>query len=498
MELTAEDLRAIERSAIRRAIAVNVISASIFYVGALVYVPVQFPEFPLVRAYLTVVPMSVVYFVAASAHVTVRFRRALKRSVKWIEEERPPASNELTLLMRLPGRTALHIFFYWIVVVVWSGPVIYFVFGESPTLLQWIKSYAAILIACIPSCVITHLLVERTLRPIRARALADARERAPRTMGLLARLLFAWVVASGIPLFLIAFQLVGLDDSQRKRAVPLIWAACGAAALAGVIVTAFSARAITDPIHVVRGGLRNVGSGDLGSQIPIDEAGELGQLQSGFNEMVAGLRERERMRDVFGRHVGKEVATRALADEPSLDGEVREATAMFVDVVGSTPLAESLPPREVMAKLNAFFEAVIRNVTEHGGLVNQFQGDGAVCIFGAPLDQDDHAARALRAASALVMDLAGLSGIQAAIGVSSGSVVAGNIGTLDRHAYTVIGDPVNEASRLCDAAKETAAKILVARATIESAGASNGWTATDSVVLRGRSTPTEAFTAQAT
>jgi adenylate cyclase len=130
--------------------------------------------------------------------------------------------------------------------------------------------------------------------------------------------------------------------------------------------------------------------------------------------------------------------------------------------------------------------------------VNQFQGDGALCIFGAPEHMDDHAARALRAARVLRTEIDALAelypGFDAAIGISSGRVVAGDVGTEDRYEYTVIGDAANEASRLSDEAKRRPSRILVSSETIRSAGADDGhWAACGELSLRGRIVPTEAY-----
>src|SRR3546814_3520462 len=100
--------------------------------------------------------------------------------------------------------------------------------------------------------------------------------------------------------------------------------------------------------------------------------------------MVAGLRERQRLQDLFGRHVGHEVAAQAIERGSDLGGESREASAFFVDLIGSTAMAEVLPPTEVVATLNAFFEAVVDEVSAQGGWVNKFRGDGALCVFGGP------------------------------------------------------------------------------------------------------------------
>ena len=129
------------------------------------------------------------------------------------------------------------------------------------------------------------------------------------------------------------------------------------------------------------------------------------------------------------------------------------------------------------------------------GYVLKFEGDGALCVFGAPTEQPDHAERALRAARALRKELRSLSErIDAAIGLSSGQVVHGNVGAANRYEYTVIGDPVNEASRLTDEAKYRHTRVLAsettfARATSEAAN----WGHSGTISLRGRARPTVAF-----
>ncbi len=127
--------------------------------------------------------------------------------------------------------------------------------------------------------------------------------------------------------------------------------------------------------------------------------------------MAAGLRERERLHDLFGRHVGREVAEAALEDDGDvqLGGEVRDVAVVFVDLVGSTSLAAGRPPSEVVALLNDFFKLVVETVEEHGGWVNKFEGDAALCVFGAPTARADAACDALRAARALNERLAAAS-----------------------------------------------------------------------------------------
>jgi adenylate cyclase len=210
--------------------------------------------------------------------------------------------------------------------------------------------------------------------------------------------------------------------------------------------------------------------------------------------MVAGLRERDRVRDLFGRHVGEEVARSALLRDLELGGELREAAVMFADVLGSTAFAVTRDPREVVERLNHFFGTVVETVTVHGGWVNKFEGDAALCVFGAPTEHPDAAGAALAAARELRRRLdAELDGLDAAIGLSAGSVVAGNIGAAQRYEYTVIGDAVNEAARLTELAKTKPCRLLASEAIVRRASAREAerWELGEPVVLRGRAEATQ-------
>ncbi len=123
----------------------------------------------------------------------------------------------------------------------------------------------------------------------------------------------------------------------------------------------------------------------------VDDGSEIGLMQSAFNQMAAGLREREELRDLFGRHVGEDVAEHALAAPPALGGTECDVSVLFVDLVGSTEMAAALPPHQVVARLNRFFAVVVEVVEAHGGWINKFEGDAALCVFGAPAALDDHA-----------------------------------------------------------------------------------------------------------
>lgn len=172
-----------------------------------------------------------------------------------------------------------------------------------------------------------------------------------------------------------------------------------------------------------------------------------------------------------------------------MSGDVQEVAVLFIDLAGSTQLAASYPPQQVAEVLNDFFRIVVNAVDEHEGLINKFQGDAALAVFGAPLRTSGAASAALATARTLGEQLRGLPLVDFGIGVSAGSVFAGNIGAENRYEYTVIGDAVNGAARLADLAKTSDRRILCSSSAIERADADERrlWASRGSEVLRGRS-----------
>jgi adenylate cyclase len=313
-------------------------------------------------------------------------------------------------------------------------------------------------------------------------------------VGLRPRLLLAWALGSGIPLLGVAVSPLGRGEESPGDLAVL--AAIGL--VSGGVMVAVVTRSLTERLGRVRAALSRVQAGDLDVALEVDEGGQLGMLQRGLNEMVAGLRERRRLQELFGRHVGEEVARQALERGAGLGGEQRDVSALFIDVVRSTALAATRPATEVVGMLNALFGVVVRCAAGEGGWVNKFEGDGALCVFGAPEEQPDHAARALRAACAMRAAVASLKrtwpDLDVGIGVSSGQAVAGNVGAEERYEYTVVGDPVNEAARLTEAAKAVPERVLASEGTIRGAGPeASCWRPVGTLTLRGRTEPTEAF-----
>ncbi len=273
-----------------------------------------------------------------------------------------------------------------------------------------------------------------------------------------------WLLSSGVPVIgilltvVFALSLQNLTETQFAMAVVIL--AVLALVFGFLLMWILSWLAAT-PVRVVRAALQHVEEGDLDCNVVVFDGTELGELQRGFNSMVDGLRERERIRDLFGRHVGREVAAAAEQQRPKLGGEERHVAVVFVDIIGSTQLVTGRPAVEVVELLNRFFAVIVEEVDRHHGLVNKFECDAALAVFGAPVSLEHPEDEALAAARAIAERLDNeVPECQAGIGVASGQVVAGNIGAKQRFEYTVIGEPVNEAARLCELAKSTPSRLV--------------------------------------
>jgi len=334
-----------------------------------------------------------------------------------------------------------------------------------------------------------YLITERLLRPAFALALDSSAPDEARSLGIGPRMLLTWVLCSGVPIVMVALIPVGRDVTDPKDLIAPIWFASAAAIGAGFIATKLATQAVASPVRELRRAIEAVSKGDLDVSVPVDDGSEVGRLQAGFNAMVAGLREREQLRDLYGRQVGADVAREALERGVAFTGETRDVSVLFVDVVGSTELAHRESPERVVALLNEFFDVVVDAIHDRRGLVNKFEGDAALCVFGAPVPQADHAARALACARDLRGRIDALpGGLDAAIGVSCGTVVAGHVGAESRFEYTVVGDPVNEAARLTELAKERPGLVLASGSILDRASEEEArrWRLDGSVRLRGR------------
>jgi adenylate cyclase len=432
-------------------------------------------------------PITIVAVLAFGIGMTVILKRRRRRALLWLMEEREPTPEEHKLTLGLPVFTALLTACAW---AIGAG------IGAAVNLDHSAGTAALIATALWlggeTTSALAYLLTEKVMRPITARALA-AREPDKRYgLGVRNRLLFAWSLGTAVPVMsLLAVGIVGLTkDGVDANAVAAACVFLGSVALVvGLFATLIASRAIADPLMGLRSAVERVGRGELGMEVAINDASEVGLLQAGFNRMAEGLREREQIRDLFGRQVGEEVARAALRDGTRLGGEEREIGALFVDLTGSTTMTLAMPPSEVVRLLNKFFRVVIDVVETEGGFVNKFEGDAALCVFGAPVASDDPAGQALCAARRMAEKLdREVPEVGFGIGVSAGKAVAGNVGAEHRFEYTVIGDPVNEAARLSDIAKQRQVHVVASDAALDRASPaeSGEWERGERTVLRGR------------
>ena len=226
-------------------------------------------------------------------------------------------------------------------------------------------------------------------------------------------------------------------------------------------------RSIMEPINDLRRGTERAAAGDLSVRVPVLGSDEVGQLTGSFNRMVAGLEERERLREAFGAFVDPVLAERVLAEGTVLEGDDVEVTVLFVDIRDFTTFAEQASAREVVGQLNDFYELIVPVLAKHGGHANKFVGDGLLGVFGAPVLVPDHADRAVAAALEIAATVRATYGhrLGIGIGVNSGPVMAGTIGGGGRVEFTVIGDPVNTAARVEGVTRVTGDAVLVTEAT---------------------------------
>ncbi|MGQ0602700.1 MAG: FtsX-like permease family protein [Anaerolineales bacterium] len=253
-----------------------------------------------------------------------------------------------------------------------------------------------------------------------------------------------------------------IDNFIRDVITSSLWTMALTLLAAIALTVWFTQRALT-PVAQIAQASKAVARGDLSQRVPETNWDEVGSLARSFNDMVKGLNERERMRDLFGRYLSREVSEAVLSGKVTLTGERKTITCLYVDMRGSTAFAEKHAPEDVMAALNQYFEVIILATEAHGGIVNRFVGDQAVCVFGAPTEYRDHADRALQAALAMREGLAylnqkraalGLPTLKFGMGLNTGEVVAGATGSEERQEYTVIGDAMNVGARIQSLTKE--------------------------------------------
>jgi class 3 adenylate cyclase len=277
------------------------------------------------------------------------------------------------------------------------------------------------------------------------------------------------------------FTGAGMRDAWRVSAFPLddvlgpfesiqrVEALAGAGSLAlAVLIGLVLSRGFARPVRALVAATERVAAGDYEVRVEATTRDELGTLAGAFNEMTHGLMLKEQYRGVLDKVVSRDIADELLKGEITLGGETRRVTSLFADVRGFTAMTEGMEPQRVVALLNEIMEVASDAVEAEGGVVDKYVGDEIMAVFGAPVSRGGDADRAVRAALAILAAVEGINRARAArgepalgvgVGINAGPAVAGNMGSTGRLNYTVLGESVNVASRLCDAA--AAGEILV-------------------------------------
>jgi len=260
---------------------------------------------------------------------------------------------------------------------------------------------------------------------------------------------------------------------------------------------------ITSPVRTLVAGMQEVLKGNLGYRLGVNREDEIGFLARSFNEMVGGLEEREKIRDVMDKVVSPQVAHQLLQGGVTLGGEEREVSVLFADIRGFTSISETLSPPELLQLLNAYLGRMSRVIEGEQGVIDKYIGDEVMAIFGAPLSFEDHAVRAVAAGVGMLRELSRFnaeeshaSPLRIGIGIASGPVIAGNAGSPERLNYTVLGDTVNVASRLQGLTKEYGVPLILSGATYERVATAFPCRLLGKVAVRGRQQETALYTVE--
>lgn len=447
-------------------VTVNVVGACAVLVVANFVVPLP-PVAHLGQARLVNTVVAVAYVPAAAALGAWLGVRALFGLRRWLIEERPATPREQRIVLRAPLRL-----FALQVVLWWTAAVLFGALNLSHSVSYGARVAIIVAITGMVTAACAYLVTERLLRVLAARALARGAPERFAVPGVATRAVLAWALGTGLPVLgVIGIGILSLtgDSATRQQLGVAMVALGGIAITVGLLAVSLAAKATADPVDSVRRALGRVEKGEFEVRVQAYDGTQIGQLQLGFNRMVAGLAERERIRNAFGTYVDPEVAQHILDEGTSLEGEEVEVTIMFIDIRNFTGFAERAPARDVVAAINQLFARIVPVIHSHGGHVDKFVGDGLLAVFGAPRRQADHADQALAAALEIERSVHSRPGgeLQIGIGLNSGVAVAGNVGGGGRFEFSVIGDVVNVAARVEAATRQTGDTILLAERTLE-------------------------------
>ena len=451
----------------------------------------------------------IVIFSAATL-VSMRYPGRLWRDLATVKDERDPKHIEALVgrFLNLPFASSALSLFAWLAAGVLYGILPPLLLFRTPEAAQWYRSYQVffgIVFVGAPFTVIclyfiTEWMVRATVRSVFPPAVLAT---VPHSfhLNVLPKVLLASLLIGTVPVTIISYVTLDqihevnagmLDPQSFIEKMPLVIAfLLSLAVLAAVALSVFVAKSVSEPLRELRSSMDRIRNGDLDVNIPVVSSDEIGNMAEGFNRMVAGLRERDFIRDTFGSYLSPEVVSEILSSPAgvNLGGELRDVTILVADLRGFTSLAANVGPEAVVNILNRFLEKMVDIITRYGGTIDEFTGDGILAFFGAPRLMTDAPTRAVQCSiemqnvmhtlnEELQSDLiagkekpedrnpvnagnsfAGQLTLRMGIAINKGQLIVGNIGCEQRRKYGAVGTPINVAFRIEKLAGEGAILI---------------------------------------
>ncbi len=385
--------------------------------------------------------------------------------------------------------------------------------GDSSALYDAFRVFVGVVVAGVASSSIVFFSFEAIYRPLLPLVFPEGglvSTRGVLRLNLRRRLLFSYFLVGVGPMLIVGLifyhkavsSLAHSPDSSLANIVYVIVFVVLTSISLAIILSRLVSASVVKPVREMQKVTSLVKEGDLNAVIPVTSNDELGSLGESFNLMLDGLRERRLLKETFGKYVSQQVRDEILAGRINLDGESKEVTLLFTDLRDFTPMVEATPPKTVVKIINDYFQEMGESVKAQEGLVVQFIGDEIEAVFGAPLPLDNHADRAVNAALDMrkrLIDLnrklqaQGLEPLRHGIGIHTGTVLAGNIGSSDRLSYALVGDAVNLASRIQGLNKQFGTDILISAETKNALRQTPDLEKKPEVKVKGKTRPVEVY-----
>jgi adenylate cyclase len=308
-----------------------------------------------------------------------------------------------------------------------------------------------------------------------------------------------------------AYTQTSIQESADHEA-RILWLNAGITAIAAVSGLLFASLVTTGmmrPIRRLVEGTKAIEQGDLDTSVPVTSRDEIGALTQSFNHMVGELRVKERIKATFGKYVDPRIVEDLLTrPDVTAAADRREVTVLFSDIEGFTSISEGLSPNALVSVINKYFTVMSEPISRSGGIIDKYIGDAIMAFWAPPfVPASEHATRACLAAldqleilgsfQQMMPDLIGVRSavprIQFRVGLASGEVVIGNIGSENFKGYTVMGDAVNLGSRLESAGKQYGVRVLLSDETYKLAAHAIEARELDSIRVTGQTVPARVY-----